>query len=71
MKQFQFSKIKEFREAASMTQGQLGEKVGVVKQQISAWENSSDEKSLTTIHLAKIANALQKATDDFFVEVSQ
>jgi len=68
MKQFQFKKIKEFREAAGLTQPQLAEKVGVVFQQISAWENSDGDKSLTTGYLAKIADALGKNTDDFFIE---
>ncbi len=70
MKTFQFQKIKQFREEAGLTQIQLAEKVGVMFQQISAWENSGGDKGLTTGNLAKIADALGKSTDDFFVEGS-
>jgi len=68
MKQFQWKKIKEFREAAGLTQTELAERVGVVFQQVSAWENSDGSKSLTTANLAKIAHALKRSTDDFFIE---
>jgi transcriptional regulator with XRE-family HTH domain len=68
MKQFNWQKIREHREAAGLTQFQLAEKVGVMVQQISAWENSGGEKGLTTGSLAKIADALGKSTDDFFIE---
>jgi DNA-binding XRE family transcriptional regulator len=71
MKQFSWNKIKEHREAAGLTQEQLGSAIGVLKQQISAWENSGDEKSLTTAHLASIADAVRKSTEDFFIEVSR
>ena len=70
MKTFHFQKIKEFREAAGLTQLQLAEKVGVMVQQISAWENTPNEKTITTGNLAKIADALGRCTDDFFVEGS-
>jgi len=68
MKQFSFFKIREYRLVAGITQAHLADKIGVKVQQISAWENTSDEKSLTTVHLAKIADALGKSTDDFFIE---
>jgi DNA-binding XRE family transcriptional regulator len=68
MKTFHFKKIKEFREAAGLTQMQLSEKVGVMVQQITAWENTPNDKSITTANLAKIADALGKSTDDFFIE---
>ncbi|HHT9139138.1 MAG TPA: helix-turn-helix transcriptional regulator [Candidatus Wunengus sp. YC60] len=68
MKQFQFSKIKEYREAAGMGQKDLAEKIGVSPQQLWNWENSSNDKSLTTEYLGKIATTLKKRTDDFFVE---
>jgi DNA-binding XRE family transcriptional regulator len=67
MKQFAFSKIKEFREAAGLTQWQLAQRIGVMVQQIGAWENNSDEKTMTVANLTKIANALKRKTDDFFV----
>jgi transcriptional regulator with XRE-family HTH domain len=68
MKRFHFQKIKEYREAAGLTQQRLADKVGVMVQQVSAWENSDGDKSLTTGNLAKIADALGKSTDDFFIE---
>lgn len=68
MKQFQFQKIREFREAAGLTQWQLAARTGVMVQQISAWENSGPEKSLTVANLSKIAAVLGKNTDDFFIE---
>lgn len=68
MKQFHFQKIKQYRTAAGLTQEQLAEMIGVMKQQVSAWENSDGDKSLTTVYLGRIAHALGRATDDFFVE---
>ena len=68
MKRFQFQKIKEFREAAGLTQLELAQKCGVMVQQISAWENSGGDTGLGTTSLAKIANVLGKRMDDFFVE---
>jgi len=70
MKQFHFQKIKEYREAAGLTQFELAAKIGVMVQQVSAWENSGGDKGLTTGNLAKIADALGKSTDDFFIESS-
>jgi transcriptional regulator with XRE-family HTH domain len=66
MRQFSFNKIKEFREVAGLTQAQLADRVGVMVQQISAWENSGPEKSLTVRNLEKIAKAVGKKTCDFF-----
>lgn len=68
MKKFSFTKIKEFREGAGLTQYELAGKLGVMVQQVSAWENSDGDKGLTTGNLAKIADALGKNTDDFFIE---
>ena len=68
MKQFQFQKIREFREAAGLTQLELAGKVGVMVQQISAWERSEPEKSMTVGNLIKIAGALNKNPNAFFVE---
>lgn len=68
MKKFHFQKIKEFRERAGLTQAQLAERVGVMVQQITAWENTPNEKSITTGNLAKIADALGRKTDDFFID---
>jgi len=68
MKQFSWSKIKEYRIEKKLTQWQLARRVGVTVQQISAWELNDPEKSLTTAYLAKIAEVLNKRTDDFFVD---
>lgn len=68
MKQFQFKKIREFREAAGLTQYEFAQRLGVFVQQVSNWENSDGDKGLTTGNLAKIADVLGKPTDDFFVE---
>ena len=70
MKQFHFKKIREFREAAGLTQFELAGKIGVMVQQVSAWENTPNDKTITTGNLAKIANALNKSTDDFFIDDS-
>lgn len=67
MKQFSFTKIKEFRKAAGLTQWQLAKRVGVMVQQIGTWENNPDDKSMTVANLKKIADVLKKKTDDFFV----
>lgn len=66
VKQFRFSKIKEFRKSAGMTQSALAKKAGFHVMQISAWECEA-EKGLTVSSLAKLADALGKSTDDFFV----
>ena len=71
MKTFHWQKIKQFRDEAGLTQDELAAKIGVIKQQISAWENSDPEKSLTTAYLSKIADALNKTPDDFFFDGSQ
>jgi transcriptional regulator with XRE-family HTH domain len=68
MKTFRFSKIKELRESAKLSQTELAQKIGIPPQQLWGWENSSDDKSLTTAYLAKIASALGVSTDDFFEE---
>ena len=67
MKKFAFKKIKEYREEAGISQLTLSKKVGVAVQQISAWENSSLHKTITVRYLGKIAAALGKTTDAFFV----
>ncbi len=68
MKQFSWRKIREYRRAADLGQKELADRVGVMVQQISAWERNGPDKSLTTAHLIRIADALGKKTDDFFVE---
>jgi DNA-binding XRE family transcriptional regulator len=68
MKKFKFTKIKEHRESAGLTQSALATKIGATTQQVSLWENTSADRSLTTAYLAKIADALGKRPDDFFVE---
>lgn len=72
MKKFDMGKIREFRLAAKLTQDELAVKMSLLGkrvyiQQISEWENSP-KSGLTTTHLAKLCEALEKTTDDFFVE---
>lgn len=72
MKQFNFRKIKEYREAAGYTQETLAIQMSllgdrVYSQQISDWENKK-EGGLSVSNLAKLAYVLGKATDDFFSE---
>lgn len=68
MKQFHFQKITEYREAAGLTQFELAQKIGVYVQQVSAWEKTPNEKTITASNLAKIADALGKTPDDFFID---
>lgn len=52
-----------------MSQTELARRIGVMVQQLNAWEMNADgERSLTAKNLAKIADALGKTTDSFFVE---
>ncbi len=72
MKQFAFSKIKEFREAAGMTQEALAiamttPESRVHVQQVSDWENLT-KGGLNVTTLIKLCDALGKETDDFFVD---
>jgi DNA-binding XRE family transcriptional regulator len=61
-------KIRQFREEAQLTPGELAKKIGVPPQFISIWENTPNDKSITTRNLAKIADSLGKNADDFFIE---
>lgn len=72
MKQFDFKKIKQFREDAKLTQDALAalmstDESRVFVQQISAWENSANG-GLNVTSLAKLAAALGKHADDFFTD---
>ena len=72
MKQFSFTKIKEFRAAANMTQEALAIAMStperrVYKEQIGEWENK-EGGGLSVVNLYKLAEALGKQTDDFFIE---
>jgi transcriptional regulator with XRE-family HTH domain len=72
MKQFRFEKIREFRTAAGMTQEALAfamttPEKRVYKEQIGEWENKR-EGGLNVTALSKLAEALGKSTDDFFVD---
>lgn len=71
MKRFLYSRLRDFREQAGITQEQLATKIGITKQQISAWENNWMDKSLTTKCLEKIAEALGKQPTDFYVETKK
>ena len=47
--------IKQLRKEAGLTQGELGKKLGVVKQTISSWENNvSEPNSETLSELSKL-----------------
>lgn len=72
MKQFDLKKIKQFREAAGLTQDALASLMStdesrVFVQQISAWENR-ENGGLNVTHLARLAEVLGKQTDDFFID---
>jgi transcriptional regulator with XRE-family HTH domain len=72
MKQFDFNKIKVFREDAGLTQEALAillstEDNRVYTQQVSDWERGASG-GLTVKSLVKLCDALKKSTDDFFVE---
>ncbi|MFH2075478.1 MAG: helix-turn-helix transcriptional regulator [Pseudomonadota bacterium] len=70
MKTFQFSLIKKFREQAGMKQHVLAKRIGVVQQQLWTWENRPPDStgSITAANLIKIAEALDRRTDEFFIE---
>jgi transcriptional regulator with XRE-family HTH domain len=69
MKHFSFKKIRQYREDARIPLSELARKIDVAPQQLWAWENTEDgERSLTAANLYKVADALGKSTDDFFVE---
>lgn len=53
--------IREYREHAGLTQEHLGNKVGVSRQTIAAWEKNASE--LSVLQLAKLAKALGIALD--------
>lgn len=58
-------KIKDLREARSMTQEELAEKSGVSRGTISALENE-ESKNATTSTLMKLAIALGVTLDELF-----
>ena len=74
MKQFDCNKIREFREAAEMTQEALAVAMStpgkrVYKEQISEWERGTG--GLTVGTLIRLCAALQRQPNDFFVEVKK
>lgn len=74
MKQFDHSKIKEFREGAGLSQDKLAtlmstEDERVWTQQLSEWERGGI--NLTVKSLTKLCEALGKTTDDFFVDTQE
>ena len=69
MKQFDFRKIREYRLERNITQVDLAARIGVKKQQLSVWEKTPG--NLTVRNLSKLCEALNKSTDDFFVEVQR
>lgn len=58
-------KIKEIREAKSMTQEELAEKSGISRATISGLENGT-ERNTTSKTLVKIATALGVTIDQIF-----
>jgi len=72
MKQFDFKRIKKFREDAGMTQDSLAiamstPKDRVFTQQISEWENRI-VGGINVSSLIKLCNILNKQPDDFFID---
>lgn len=61
-------RIKQLREAAGLTQAELGDKAGVSRSQLSEIEN--ERKPANTIRLGAIAKALGVAVEDLFTEGS-
>ena len=45
--------IKQLRKEAGLTQGELGKKLGVVKQTISSWENNVSEPNSETFQIVR------------------
>lgn len=73
MKQFDHNKIKEFRDAAGLSQDKLAslmttEEERVWTQQLSEWERGG--RNMTVRSLTKLCEALGKSTDDFFVDAA-
>lgn len=58
------NKIREFRKRRNLTQKELGEKIGVKHNTISAYENGTNSPEQTM--LFKIARALEIKVDDLF-----
>ncbi len=67
MRQFDFKKIREFREAAGMTQNDLARKMGIHSQQICEFE-SERMTGLNTRTLTSLCDALGKVPNDFLSE---
>lgn len=61
------NKIKEYRKKINMTQGELGKKIGVKNNTISAYERGTIPTDSDT--LFEIASILKVAVDDFFPPV--
>lgn len=55
------TRIQEFRELAGLSQQQLGERVGVTRQTVAAWEKGDREPSV--LQLARIARELHVSLD--------
>lgn len=61
--------IRTYREQASLSQGELGAKLGVTRQTIAAWEKGERTPSLE--HLSKIARALNVPLDLLLGDVEE
>ena len=68
MKRFDFSKIKQFREASGLTVAELAIRAEIAPRQLWEIERRENDRSLTTGMLTRIATALGKEPGDFFVE---
>lgn len=58
--------IRKFRKERNMTQGELGEKLGVTASAVTMWESGSREPNLSMVK--KIANVFNCKVDDLFPE---
>lgn len=66
MKQFDYKLLKSFRAYAQMTQEEVASAAGISKSHVSECE--SGRKNMTVRTFVKIAAALGKEPNDFFIE---
>jgi len=63
------TRIRELRECAGLSQEALGERVGVTRQTIAAWERG--ERDVGLAQLARVARALGAQLDDLFEDAPE
>lgn len=61
-----FKKIKAYRRAHGLTQGQFGDLLGVSAQAVSKWEREECHPDI--IFLPELARVLECSVDDLFAE---